>query len=214
MPSCAEGALKISGGKAKLVSDKYCDGLGACLGECPRGAISIEERTADDFSENAAKQHKENSLHKAEERAYGCPSVAAREIDRKSEDGDNNGPRPSQLRHWPVQLTLLSPTAHFLKNADIILAADCTAYAYAGFHRDFLRDHVLIIACPKLDDFAAHLEKLTQITVKSALKSMTVVHMEVPCCSGLVFMAKKAIEAAGKEISFKEITIGIDGGIK
>jgi hypothetical protein len=113
-----------------------------------------------------------------------------------------------------VQLTLVPATAPFLKGADVVLAADCTAFAYAGFHRDFLKDHALLVACPKLDDFNAHLKKLTQVIANSELKSLTVVHMEVPCCSGLVLMARKALAASGNNISLKEITIGINGDIK
>jgi ferredoxin len=227
VPSCAEGALKIIDGKAKLVSDKHCDGLGACLGECPRGAINIEERPAEEFDEEAAKLHQELDKHPAQENISSCPSVQVRDLwkpdDEKSACGCSSATvkeieraendiqpiafQPSQLRHWPVQLTLVPLTAPFLKGADVVLAADCTAFADAGFHQDFLKNHVLIIACPKLDDFEAHVEKLTQIIAHSGLKSLTVVHMEVPCCSGLVFMAKKSIEAAGKQIPVKEITI-------
>jgi ferredoxin len=233
VPSCAEGALKIINGKAKLVSEIYCDGLGACLGECPQGAITIEERAAEEFNELAAEMHHEMAKQKVQEHSGGCTSAQIRdltemkeqlpcgcssavvhEIERCTCETDNSKPQLSQLRHWPVQLTLLPSAAPFLKNADVVLAADCAAYAYADFHRDFLKNNALIIACPKLDDYDSHLDKLTQIIAYSGLKSLTVVHMEVPCCSGLVFMAKKAIEAGGKRIPFKEVTIGVSGDLK
>ena len=234
VPSCAEGALKIVNGKAKLVSDIYCDGLGACLGECPQGAITVEERPADDFNELAAQMHQEISKQKDRITAGGCASsqikdlhTAASEIlpcgcnsaqvktmKRSESENEVNGQQSSQLTHWPVQLTLVSANAPFLKGADVVLAADCTAYAYARFHNDFLINHALLIACPKLDDFQVHLEKLTQIIALSGLKSLTVVRMEVPCCSGLVSMAKKAVETAGNDVPLREVIISVNGEIK
>ena len=214
VPSCAEGALRIIDGKARLVSEKYCDGLGACLGECPQGAITVEERAADEFNEAEAKHHQEHAEHEQEELACGCASATVQEIKRDEYETEHYVHQTSQLRHWPVQLTLVPAIAPFLKGADVILAADCTAFAYAGFHQDFLKNHALLVACPKLDDFDAHLDKLTQIIEHSGLKSLTVVHMEVPCCSGLVFMAKKAIEASGKKIPFKEMTVGMKSDLK
>ncbi|MDD5435819.1 MAG: 4Fe-4S binding protein [Nitrospira sp.] len=212
VPSCAEGALKIIDGKAKLVSEKYCDGLGACLGECPQDAITIEERPAEEFDEIEAKQHRE---HGDEEKlACGCSSSTVQEIDRCECGCGDIGFQPSQLSHWPVQLMLVPARTPFLNGADVLLAADCTAFAYGGFHNDFLKRHALLVACPKLDDFVSHQEKLTQIVAQSGLKSLTVLHMEVPCCSGLVFMARKAIENSGREVPFKDITIGMNGNIK
>jgi len=214
IPSCAEDALKIIGGKARLVSDKFCDGLGACLGECPQGAITIEERPAEEFDEVEAKirvGQKRSNIE--EEPVCGCASAGVREM-KPIEPGREQPITPSQLCHWPVQLTLVPANAPFLKGAEVVLAADCTAFAYAGFHQEFLKNHVLIIACPKLDDFESHLKKLTQIVANSGLKSLTVVHMEVPCCSGLVFMAKKAIEATNSKIPLIEITIKINGELK
>ena len=214
IPSCAEGALKIIGGKARLVSDKYCDGLGACLGECPQRAISIEKRPADEFDEAEAKHYQPQAKEVTEKPVCGCPSSPVREIEPCESEDEQRANQQSQLRHWPVQLALVPATASFLSGADVVLAADCTAFAYAGFHQDFLKNHALLVACPKLDNFEAHMEKLTQIIAKSGLKSLTVVHMEVPCCSGLVFMARKAVAASGKNIPFKEITIGINGDLK
>lgn len=214
VPRCAEGALKIIDGKARLVSEVYCDGLGACLGECPVGAITIEERPADEFDERAVERHLHEEEHGEETLACGCSSAQVQEL--IEHEPVTSGPsvhQPSTLRHWPVQLTLVPIRAPFLQGADVLLAAHCTAFAYGGFHQDFLKDNALLIACPKLDDIEAHLEKLTQLVAHSGLKSLTVLHMEVPCCSGLVYLAKKAIEASGRKIPLTEITIGVRGDI-
>jgi ferredoxin len=230
VPSCAEGALQIVDGKARLISDVYCDGLGACLGECPREAIIIAEREADEFDEDAVEVHLHKMEHPGEELACGCasstveqferpempcgcPSAAVRNFadQRRAEAGPGAAPQPSTLGHWPVQLTLVPPRAPFLDGADVLLAAHCVPFAYAGFHQDFLKDHALLIACPKLDDFRAHLIKLTEVLRQSDVKSLTVVHMEVPCCSGLVQMARQAIQASGKDIPLEEVMIGVRG---
>ena len=212
IPACAEGALQIIDGKARLVSEIYCDGLGACLGECPQGAISIEEREAPAFDEEATKQYLEKK--EEEELACGCSSstVAQFEKDETAAFGETVD-QPSLLRHWPVQLTLVPPAAPFLQEADVVLAAHCAPFAYAGFHNSFLRDHSLLIACPKLDDFQAHLNKLTGVLKQSTIKSLKVVHMEVPCCSGLLHMAKQAVQQSGKDIPVSEVTISADGKI-
>ncbi len=209
---CAEGALKIIDGKARLLSDSYCDGLGACLGECPQGAITIEERPAEEFSEEAVAEHLEEAEKKI---PCGCSSALVQEFGQgKSATNPARGEVKSSLGHWPVQLTLIPPEAPFLKNADIVLVADCVPFAYPKLHEDFLAGHAVLVACPKLDNFEAHQEKLTQILVKAKPKSLTVVHMEVPCCSGLVYMAKQAMKTSGIDVSFREITIGIKGEIK
>jgi len=216
VPACAEGALQIVDGKAKLISERYCDGLGACLGECPQGAITIEERAAEEFDAEAVKLHQEKKLPR-EELPCGCPSATATQFERQEATGispKEATDQQSMLSHWPVQLTLVPPTAPFLQGADLVLAADCVPFAYAGFHRDFLRNHSLLVACPKLDDFQAHLEKLTDILRHSSVKSLTVVHMEVPCCAGLTYMVKQAMQLAGKDIPLKEVTIGIKGDQK
>jgi len=235
VPGCKEGALKIIDGKARLVSEVYCDGLGACLGECPVGAITIEERPAEAFDEVAVEHYLLQLQHEEEEEtlacgcpsttvaefggaaAGGCPGSRMQELLRKVEeeaDGQAGTPQPSTLRHWPVQLTLVPVKAPFLQGADVLLAAHCTAFAYGGFHQDFLKNHALLIACPKLDDVEAHLEKLTQLVAHSGLKSLTVAHMEVPCCSGLVWLAKKAIADSGRKVPLNEVTIGVRGDIK
>ena len=212
--ACAEGALQIIDGKARIISENYCDGLGACLGECPQGAIIIEEREAEGFDEEAVKQHLEEKETTEERLPCGCSSTTVHQFEKQGSGEVATGYQPSMLRHWPVQLTLVPPSAPFLQGADLVLAADCVPFAHAGFHQDFLRNHSLLVACPKLDDFEAHLRKLTSILRDAEVKSLTVVHMEVPCCSGLVHMAKQAIQKSGKDIPLKEVTVGIRGDLK
>jgi ferredoxin len=198
VPACAEGALRIVDGKARLVGDRYCDGLGACLGDCPEGAITIEEREAEEFEEPAAVHH---AGHHPDDQTLpcGCPSSSVTRLES------------SQLSHWPVQLTLVPPGAPFLQGADVVLTADCVPFAYPSFHHDFLTDHVVMVACPKLDDFQAHLANLSEIVRRSGLQSITVVRMEVPCCSGLTHMAQEAILRGGRKIPLDEVVIGIRG---
>jgi Fe-S-cluster-containing hydrogenase component 2 len=217
VPACAEGALQIIDGKARLISEKYCDGLGACLGECPQGAITIEERVAEEFDEEATKPHLEKEKPAIDELPCGCPSATVTQFERHETTGtpiEEMSDQPSMLSHWPVQLTLVPPAAPFLQGADLVLAADCVPFAYARFHRDFIKEHALLVACPRLDDFQAHLKKLTDILRHSSIKSLTVVHMEVPCCSGLLHMVKQAMQLAGKNIPLEEVTIGIKGDLK
>ncbi len=213
IPGCAEGALQLVNGKARLVADVYCDGLGACIGECPRGAISIEEREAEAFDEAAV----ESRVEAADaELPCGCPGSAVAQFDREP---PGQGPsaqalqRPSMLGHWPVQLALVPPGAPFFRGADVVLVADCVPFAYGDFHSDFLTDRAVLVACPKLDDFDAHLARLTEVLRKSGISSLTVVHMDVPCCSGLVEMARRAVRAAGGEMPLGEITIGNRGDL-
>jgi ferredoxin len=231
VPACAEGALQIIDGKAKLIGEVYCDGLGACLGECPMDAIRIEEREAEGFDEVAVEEHLHGHSHGGDTLPCGCPSTTVTEFDRppafsgcpsanvarflrEEQPGAaaaETARQPSLLGHWPVQLALVPPAAPFLKGADVVLAADCVPFAYPEFHRDFLRDRALLVACPKLDDYQAHLQKLIAILRQADVRSITVVHMEVPCCSGLVHMARQAIAASGKDIPFSEVTVGIRG---
>jgi len=212
--SCAEGALQIIDGKAKLISDKYCDGLGACLGECPQGAISVEERDAEEFDEKAVEHHLAKKKQAEEKLPCGCASSTVTQFKKQETckcDSVNETCQESELGHWPVQLTLVPPTAPFLQGANLALIADCVPFAYANLHQDFLKDHAVLVACPKLDDFSAHQAKLTEILRQAQPESLTVVHMEVPCCSGLVHMARKAIEASGKNIPLEDITISVRG---
>lgn len=219
VPACAEGAIEIIDGKARLLSEKYCDGLGACLGECPQGAITIEERESEEFDEEAVRHHLRAKELVSDTVPCGCPSATVAQFETGADAHDpaqvtaEASPR-SMLSHWPVQLTLVPSGSPFLDQADLILAADCVPFAYAGFHREFLKDHSLLVACPKLDDFEAHQRKLKEILSHSRVRSLTVVHMEVPCCFGLVNMAKQAIRSSGKDIPFREVTIGIRGELR
>lgn len=211
--ACAEGAIRIVDGKARLVSDSYCDGLGACLGHCPEGAITIEPREAPEFDEKAVKMHLSRP-HK-EQPLFVCPGMASHQfqpretpkLDAAIEDV------PSQLTHWPIQLTLVSPTAPQFVDADLLLAADCVPFAVGDFHRRFLKDHSLIIGCPKLDDAQSYIEKLTQIVRSNNLRSLMVVHMEVPCCFGLTHIAREAVALSGKAMSFLDITVSLRGSM-
>lgn len=218
VPACVEGALRIIDGKARLISEVYCDGLGACLGKCPQDAITVEERWSEDFDEEAVKALNEKEagakaeLNVAEPLPCGCPGASVRQFERVDTQTDVTAARSkSMLTHWPVQLRLVPPGAPFLKNADILLTADCVPFACANFHQDFLKDHAVLVACPKLDDAAAHQQKLTQILQQAKPKSLTVLHMEVPCCFGLVHLAQEALRQSGQDIPFKEITIGVSG---
>ena len=221
---CAEGAIEVIDGKARLVSDKYCDGLGACLDHCPQDALIIEARETDEFDEAAVAVHlREIGREPIEEahhhHAVACPSAQALSFDRQAsksvQTADENARVKSELSNWPVQLFLAPPYAPYFENADLVIAADCVPFTYAGFHRDFLKENTaLLVTCPKLDDYQARLEKLTAILKQSGVKSLTVLHMEVPCCFGLVQMAKEAILASGNVIPFKDVTISVRGECK
>ena len=216
VPACAEGALRIVDGKARLVSDRYCDGLGACLGECPEGAISIEEREAEGFDETEVKDRPGQHGHKEETLPCGCTSASVTQLTRREVPCAIPGSvcQKSRLENWPVQLALVPWGAPFLKGAELVLSADCVPFAYAGFHEDFLRDRILLVACPKLDDFKAHLSKLTEILYRSTVRSITVLRMEVPCCSGLTHMAEEAIRISGNKVRLSEVVVGIEGDRK
>lgn len=225
VPACAEGAIRIIDGKAKLTADIYCDGLGACLGTCPRGAITITEREADPFDEIAVQErHKAAAIANAQPAACTkCPGVAVHDIRLKTLPavGDLYQPSPKLaddvetpgLSHWPIQLHLVPPNAPFLHNADLFLVADCVPFACADFHKEILRCRPVVIGCPKLDNAQRYVEKLCEIFVQSALRSLSVVHMEVPCCTNLLRIARQAILQAGLDIPLTEITITINGAI-
>jgi Fe-S-cluster-containing hydrogenase component 2 len=214
--SCAEGALALVDGKARLVKEKYCDGLAACLKECPQGALKIVEREAEDFDEEATQEHLQIKGQTGRSVPCACPGSAVRQFASVENESVHPGVirQETFLTHWPVQLALVPGGAKFLEDTDVVLIADCVPFAYPNLHRDFLKDHSVLVACPKLDNFNAHLAKLTDILRKSDIKSLTVVHMEVPCCSGLVQMAREAIAESGQDIPLKEVTIGIRGNIK
>ncbi|MGI6621855.1 MAG: 4Fe-4S binding protein [Acetivibrionales bacterium] len=222
--ACHEGALKLINGKARLISESYCDGLGACLPECPTGAISIEEREAEAFDEEAVKANMERmKQQKAQQEALksmpcGCPGSRAKVIERKPSapvykaySGMNEKP-VSQLRQWPCQIKLVSPQAPYFEGAHLLVAADCTAYAYANIHEDFMRNRITIIGCPKLDD-GDYSDKLAAILSYNDIQSLTVLRMEVPCCSGLANAAKNALIKSGKMIPWNIVTITTDGEI-
>jgi ferredoxin len=214
--SCAEGALALVDGKARLVKEQYCDGLAACLKECPQGALSIIEREAERFDDAAAKKHLEETQSQADSSSGACPGSAVRQFEKATEKPRNSreGRLESSLTHWPVQLALVPAGAKFLEGSDVVLVADCVPFAYPNLHPDFLQGRSVLVACPKLDDTDAHFVRLAEIFKKSGIKSLTVVHMEVPCCSGLMSIAHKALQASKKDIPIKEITIGIKGDIK
>lgn len=219
--ACAEGAIEVIGGKAKLVSETYCDGLGACLGQCPRDAITVEQREADAFDEKATEVHLAKKKSSQPPCDFVCPGVLAKSLRDKGEAtaaGSGSGAtesasRPSQLGHWPVQLKLVSPEAACFAKADLLLAADCVGFAMADFHERLLKDHSLVVGCPKLDDSQFYVEKLAEIIKGNQLSSLTVVHMEVPCCSGLTYIAKEAIARSGIELSFEDITVDLRGNV-
>jgi len=212
--ACAEGAIEIVNGKAKLISDTYCDGLGACIGHCPEDAITIEQREADDFDEAATKAHLAEQHQAQAQPAAVCPGLMAKVLHPKGQSpGSAAAPSPSQLAHWPVQLKLLSPTAPCLANADLLLVADCVPFAMGDFHYRLLKDHSLAVGCPKLDNVDFYIEKLAAILRANNLKSLTVVHMEVPCCFGLTHIARKAIDRSGANIPFEDVTIDLQGNI-
>ncbi len=204
--SCAEGAIEIIDGKAKLVSEEYCDGLGACIGECPEGALTIEEREALEFSEEAVKEHLR--LKEKKVTPPSCPSTMP--ISFKKGD-KREGDKRSALSQWPVKLALVSPAAPYFEDAELIITADCVPFAYASFHEDFLNGRAIVIGCPKLDDVEFYKEKLTEIIRLSEIKSIKVIHMEVPCCFGLFKITEEAMESSGKKIPFHEVIIGING---
>lgn len=216
--SCAEGAIRIVDGKARLISENYCDGLGACLGECPQGALKIIERTAEEFDPEAVEEHLKAGEKKAaegEKMPCGCPSANIRTF--KVISGDAGKPAgesgPSALSHWPVQIRLVPATAPFLKGADLLVAADCAPVAYPGLHRDFLPGKVILLGCPKFDDGQAYIAKFAEIFQKAGIRSVTVLDMEVPCCSALPAMVKKGLELSGKDVPLEEVTIGLQGNI-
>lgn len=208
---CAEGAIKVIDGKARLVSESYCDGLGACIGHCPENAITIESRDAAEFDKEATEAHLAQQMESA---VFVCPGVAARNLARKGSSACSVAPTTeSQLSHWPVQLRLVSPSAPYFANADLLLAADCVPFAMGDFHERLLKGRSVVVGCPKLDDPELYTDKLAAILKANDLSSLTVVHMEVPCCAGLVRIARQAIARCGVHIPFKDITIGLEGTI-
>ena len=228
VPSCAEGAIRIVDGKARLVAEKYCDGLGACLGECPEGALTVIEAKADAFDAEAAEKHA------ASQRApspgpppagpslpCGCPSTLmqifplspAASCQQAGEPVFETSPA-SALGHWPVQIRLVPPAAPFLKDADLLVAADCTPVACGRFHQDFLKGKVVLMGCPKFDDVQAYTERFTEIFRSNDIRSVTVLAMEVPCCQGLPAIVRKALSLSGKDVPLELMIVTTRGDVR
>ncbi|HUI92882.1 MAG TPA: 4Fe-4S binding protein [Chitinivibrionales bacterium] len=251
IPNCPEGAMQIVDGKARLISDLFCDGLGACIGHCPQGAMATEEREAESYDgkkvmdnivgqgDNVIAAHLEHLKCHNQTRYYneaveylkenhitipdkkeapmhergGCPGAATRTITKnQSVAPENGGKRQSALTHWPVQLHLISPVAPAYRGADVVLSADCVAYAYGDFHKDWLRGKALSIACPKLDEGQeAYAEKITALIDNAKINTLTVLTMEVPCCRGLLGLAQEAVKKASRKIPIKSVVISLEG---
>lgn len=221
--ACHEGAIGMVNGKAKLLRDDYCDGLGDCLPSCATGAITFEEREAAEYDEEAVQVHMQKrkieqrniEVNKNQKIAFGCPGSQSKVINHKKievENITNTNELTSQLNQWPVQIKLVSPNAPYLNNANLLIAADCTAYAYGDFHNKFIKNKITLIGCPKLDE-GDYAEKLTAILKMNDIKSLTVVRMEVPCCGGIVNAVKDALKASEKMIPWQVVTISTNGEI-
>ncbi len=208
--ACHEGAIEMVNGKARLTKENHCDGLGDCLPACPTNAITFEEREAPAYDEEAVKR---SMLKKhAQKLPCGCPGTASKAIKREAVAKQSGVQLQSRLMQWPCQIKLVPVNAPYFDNADILIAADCTAYAYGNFHEEFIRNRITLVGCPKLDE-GDYAEKLTQIISQNNINSITVVRMEVPCCSGIENAAKRALKASGKHIPWQVITITTDGKI-
>lgn len=206
--ACHEGAIEMIDGKAELTREDYCDGLGDCLPACPTGAIAFEEREAPAYDEAAVLAAKAKKT--AKPLPCGCQGIASRAIKRVQTCPTSVATVTSQLSQWPVQIKLVPIHAPYFDGANLLIAADCTAYAYGNFHNEFIRNRVTLIGCPKLDE-GDYAEKLTAIIANNDIKSVTVVRMEVPCCSGIENAAKRALQAGGKFIPLQVITVTTDG---
>ena len=225
--SCAEGALQIIDGKARVVNEIFCDGLGACIGECPEGALEIIQREALEFDEEAVEQHLESMKYKEQEdleqmrqiivenaHQCGCPSAQTMVFNQAEVKTEVAVKIPSALRQWPVQMHLISPTAPYYHGADVVLSADCVAYSYGDFHRDFLKNKSIAIACPKLDQGRdIYIEKIKVLIDDAKINTLTVAMMEVPCCSGLLALTQEAVKRANRKVPIKFIIVGIQGDI-
>ncbi len=208
--ACHEGAIRMVNGKAVLTREDYCDGLGDCLPACPTGAIAFEEREAPAYNEEAVRAAK---LKKTVVKLpFGCPGTNAKSIKREAMPIAKAAAVTSQLSQWPCQIKLVPVNAPYFENANLLIAADCTAFAYGNFHNEFIRDHITLIGCPKLDE-GDYTEKLTQIIAANNIRSVKIVRMEVPCCGGIENAVKKALQASGKFIPWQVVTVSTDGKI-
>ena len=211
--ACHEGAIEMVDGKAKLMREDYCDGLGDCLPACPTCAISFEEREAPAYNEVAVLASKQQKQDKTTPLPCGCPGTQSKSITHNNTcESESPVSISSKLSQWPVQIKLLPVNAPYFKDANLLIAADCTAYAYGNFHNEFIKNHITLIGCPKLDE-GDYTEKLTQIITNNDIKSVTIVRMEVPCCGGIENAAKHALQESGKFIPWQVITISTDGKI-
>ena len=215
--ACHEEAIGMVNGKAKLLRDDYCDGLGDCLPTCPTNAISFEYREAAEYDEAAVKANMEAKKAQKKTLACGCPGSQSKSINREvsnstSISNDIVEIKGSQLNQWPVQIKLVPTNASYLKNASLLIEADCTAYAYGNFHNKFMKNKVTLIGCPKLDE-VDYAEKLTEILKENDIKNIVVTRMEVPCCGGIVNAVKTALQNSGKMIPWQIVTISVDGKI-
>ena len=208
--ACHEGAIEMVNGKAKLTREDYCDGLGDCLPACPTDAISFEEREAPAYNEEAVRKAKIKNF--GVKLPCGCPGTASKAIRREDTAEQKSAPVASRLSQWPCQIKLVPVNAPYFENANLLIAADCTSYAYGNFHNDFIRNHITLIGCPKLDE-GDYAEKLTQIIANNNIKSVKIVRMEVPCCGGIENAVKRALQASGKFIPWQVVTISTDGRI-
>lgn len=219
VPSCAEGAIRIEEGKARLVAEKYCDGLGACLGECPQDALRIVEREVDEYDEHSVHEHLKSQVRTKEpSMACGCPSSLIQTftpLTKQPKEAARNKAHEtaSALTHWPIQIRLVPPTAPFLKNADLLVAADCAPAAFPDFQK-MLDGKVLLIGCPKFDNTDEYINKFAIIFRNNNINSVTVLVMEVPCCQGLPLIVEQGMKTAGKNVPVKTIIIGLNGELR
>lgn len=226
--SCAEGALELVDGKARLKAEVLCDGAGACIGHCPTGALRVVKRESEEYDEAVVQAQLKASEAKPRRIAVpmvagsGCPGSAARQWGEGPQQIVNGAPqqtapeptaqrRPSELRQWPVQLTLVPPNAPYFRNAHLVIAADCVPFAYPEFHNDFLKGRALVVGCPKLDDLQSYIAKLTEIFAQNDIRSVEVLLMEVPCCGGITQAARIARDQAGADFSIRATVIGVQG---
>jgi NAD-dependent dihydropyrimidine dehydrogenase PreA subunit len=220
--ACAEGSLEIIDGKARVIADNLCDGLGACIGECPQGALEIIEREAEAFDEEAVEAHLARRGQapaadgEARPAAQGCPGQQIQQFAPAPADAEPQPPASdpaSQLRNWPVQIALVPPHAPFLRGADLLLVADCVPIAFPALHQVFMQGRTVLIGCPKLDDAQAYIDKLAEIFTQAGLRRITVVMMEVPCCSGLGTIVDRALRQSGQTIPTEQVVVSTNGKI-
>ncbi len=220
IPSCPEGALAIVDGKAKLVSESYCDGMGACVGECPRGAMTVVKRETLEFDEAGAMENMrkaESAKNQATKPApvlhfSGCPGSRTMVLEKKKESSTSpSGPVQSELTQWPVQLHLVSPVAPYFDGKELLVAADCVAFADPNFHRRLLKGRSVVVGCPKLDDVSSYAPKIAEILKNNDIPKIIVAHMTVPCCTGILSLVNQAVEISGGQVDVESVIVGVDG---